>query len=1085
MAITLRISLALVLLQCVLSYVVFDNFKGAIRGNVKKQQSALVDALAHQLDEQIEQHLRLVEGIAKELPPQALADPSAAARFLELHREAPSVFDHGLLLVSREGELLADYPGNSVPSPGVEPAFRQYLKQLASQRKPGVSLPYLAAGGEPFVIFAAPVVGEDGAVRALLGGAVTLRNGSFLGNVAQARIGSAGYLYLVSRDRTILVHPDRDRVMKGDLAPGVNRLLDRAIAGFNDSGETVDANGVEVVASFKGLQTAPWVLGGKFPVQEAYAPLRSAISKLLLALSFTMLGSCVALFAIVRRLKAEMAKRAEAEDQSTLLLASVGEGVVGVDAAGVIYFVNKTALDQLGYDSAGEVAGRNARELFHQSSADCRNCDRHSCRIFSSFADGSSNHAENETLWRRDGSSFSTDLSCRPVWNGTTLAGAVITFKDVTEQKKTRERLRVQGAALEAAAISILITDSCHRILWVNRGFTRQTGYTLEEALGQQPVSLLSGCDNEELFRELGETLARKEPWHGEVISRRKDGTLYHEEVTITPVLDEEGEVTHFIGIMQDVSERRSSEEALRDSNLALEEANGKLRLAIERANELAVKAERASAAKSEFLANMSHEIRTPMNAIIGVGHLLRQTRLTEKQKDFLKTLTVSADALLGIIDDILDISKIEAGRLEIEQVRFEPQQVLGKILSLIRPKAEEKGIRVTSDLDHSVPSWLMGDPLRLGQILNNLLGNALKFTSAGEIAVRVRVLRRVPEGVELEFSVRDTGIGIREQDLAGLFEPFTQIDGSITRNYGGTGLGLAICRKLSRLMGGEIWCQSTPGLGSTFFFTLPFAAAAGGGTETPPRKPQEPARFHAEKVLLVEDNVFNQQVAVALLENAGLRVTVAGNGIEALQLVGAEQFDVVLMDIQMPMMDGLATAREIRRRGQGGAGIPIVAVSANASDQDVRESFAAGMNGHITKPYTPEVLYGVISRWLDEKRASRNARLDVEKAVRQIGGDRKLYRDLLGRFVEEYGEKGKELRRDVTAGNLLRASHLAHAIKGVAGVLAAMTLQSAAQDLESALKQEKGDLEPLLSRFDEELAATLERVREELGLDQ
>jgi CheY-like chemotaxis protein len=183
--------------------------------------------------------------------------------------------------------------------------------------------------------------------------------------------------------------------------------------------------------------------------------------------------------------------------------------------------------------------------------------------------------------------------------------------------------------------------------------------------------------------------------------------------------------------------------------------------------------------------------------------------------------------------------------------------------------------------------------------------------------------------------------------------------------------------------------------------------------------------------------------------------------------------------------MDGLATAREIRRRGQGGAGIPIVAVSANASDQDVRESFAAGMNGHITKPYTPEVLYGVISRWLDEKRASRNARLDVEKAVRQIGGDRKLYRDLLGRFVEEYGEKGKELRRDVTAGNLLRASHLAHAIKGVAGVLAAMTLQSAAQDLESALKQEKGDLEPLLSRFDEELAATLERVREELGLDQ
>jgi PAS domain S-box-containing protein len=805
----------------------------------------------------------------------------------------------------------------------------------------------------------------------------------------------------------------------------------------------------------------------------------------LLALCCTILGSCIVLHVIARRLKGEVAKRTEAEEQLSLLLASVGEGVLGVDAAGSIYFVNKTALRLLGYDSVDELVGKNARELMHRGSPDCPNCKRRKCRLFSCFAGGSPNHAENELVWRGDGSSFCADFSCMPVWNGPTLQGAVITFRDVSAQKKSRDRLRVQSAALEAAASSILITDMNHRILWVNRAFTAQTGYTLQESVGELPIALMAGGKDEELFRNLGETLARKEPWHGEVVSRRKDGTLYHEDVTITPVLDEAGEVFHFIGIMQDVSERKRSEEALRNGNLALEHANAKLLLAIERANELAVKAERANAAKSEFLANMSHEIRTPMNAIIGVGHLLRQTRLNDQQQDFLQTLTVSADALLGIINDILDLSKIEAGKLVLDQVRFAPKQVVGEVLSLVRQKAEEKGLRVSSDADDALPSWLMGDPLRLGQILNNLLSNALKFTSAGEIAVKVRVLRRVPEGVELEFSVRDTGIGIREQDQVNLFQPFTQVDGSITRNYGGTGLGLAICRELSALMGGEIWCQSTPGLGSTFFFTLPFAVAAGGGSEKLPREPQETSRFNGEHILLVEDNVFNQQVAMALLENAGLRVTLAGNGLEALQLVRAEQFDVVLMDIQMPVMDGLATAREIRKLGKGGGELPIVAISANASDQDVRESIAAGMNGHITKPYTPELLYGAISRWLKEKQARDGARLDVEKAIRQIGGDRKLYRDLLVRFVEEYGEKGKELRSDVGGGNLLRAAHQAHAIKGVAGVLAAKTLQAAAQKLESALKQEKRELEPLLSRFDDELAATLERVRAELGLDR
>ena len=824
---------------------------------------------------------------------------------------------------------------------------------------------------------------------------------------------------------------------------------------------------------------------------------------LLIALSCTMIGSCLALCFIGGRMRGEVARRAEAEDYAGLLLESVGEGVLGVNEAGIITFVNKAAVELLGYHSANELLGRDARESLHHGKPDCPKCERDRCLIYPVIASGTSRHSENESLWRKDRSSFVADFSCISVWSAARLRGAVLTFRDVSERREIQERLRLQGAALEAAANSILIADREDNILWVNESFTRVTGFSRQEAIGQKPHALLAGRHDEKLFRELAETIKSKKAWQGEMVTRRRDGALYDDEVTITPVLDEDGEITHFIGIMQDVTGRKRSEKALLKSNLALKYANEDLVRAKDRANELALKAERANEAKSEFLANMSHEIRTPMNAIIGVGNLLQYTELSTQQKDYLQTLDTSAELLLCIINDVLDFSKIEAGKLEISSIDFPAQEVVRDIVAVFAVRAEEKGIELRMEFDGAIPRRLVGDPQRLAQILNNLLGNALKFTRQGSIVLTVAIARRSAEGVELDFQVRDSGIGICAENQAQLFQPFTQLDGSITRTYGGTGLGLAICKQLTSLLGGGISCQSSPGAGSTFTFRLPFAVAVRQSAALLSSSAPGSLRFSGQRILVVEDNVFNQKVAVALLERGGLAVTVAGNGWEALVLIREEEFDLVLMDVQMPVMDGLTAAREIRKLEKPGAGaLPILAVSANAMPEDVKQSLAAGMNAHLTKPYNPEALYRSIGLWLGMKgndeggsapaqaggsapgdcgKKEMASRLDVETGIRQTGASRDLYLDLLGRFELEYSGKGEEIRREVGSGNVQQASRIAHSVKGIAGVLAAMPLHGAAQRMEAALGNGDRSVEPLLVAFEDELAATLVCVRQAL----
>ena len=534
-----------------------------------------------------------------------------------------------------------------------------------------------------------------------------------------------------------------------------------------------------------------------------------------------------------------------------------------------------------------------------------------------------------------------------------------------------------------------------------------------------------------------------------------------------------------------------------------MEETNRQLVQAIERANELALQAERANAAKSQFLANMSHEIRTPMHAIIGTCHLLAGTPLGPRQQGYLHAITGSSDSLLRIVNDVLDFSKIEAGMLSIEQVEFSLNGVVAEVCELFQASLEEKGLVLACHIDPSTPRQLLGDPLRLSQILKNLLGNAIKFTRRGGITLEVTPLSKAGDRVELGFTVRDTGIGIPAGDQEQLFQPFKQVDDSTTRSYGGTGLGLAICRQLATLMGGEIRCESSPGEGSCFSFRLPFSAASHGVLPAPGlERAPERLRFNGERVLLVEDNEIVQMMAQELLLDAGLEVTLAANGAEALDEVRGGSFDLILMDGQMPVMDGLTAIRAIRALEEQGQGrTAIVAVTANAMDQDVQASLAAGADGHLTKPFTPALLLSTISRWIapvveesggagagspprrEERRAAplQAECLDMEQGIRQIGGSRELYLNLLQRFAGDYSATPLALGVEIGRGNLAGAALMAHSVKEIAGVLAALPLEGAAAELERVLS---GGGEPVahpLARFGDQMIGVLAALPEEI----
>jgi TMAO reductase system sensor TorS len=417
---------------------------------------------------------------------------------------------------------------------------------------------------------------------------------------------------------------------------------------------------------------------------------------------------------------------------------------------------------------------------------------------------------------------------------------------------------------------------------------------------------------------------------------------------------------------------RQYLEQQVEERTVNLAGANRDLQQAIAEATTAKETAERASSAKSEFLARMSHEIRTPMNGVMGMSELLQGTELSARQRRMAQTITRSAEGLLEIINDILDFSKIEAGKLELETIEFALREIVEETIEILGVRAHAKGLELRCVIESSVPAAVRGDPVRLRQVLINLAGNAIKFTESGQVSVRVRALD--PQGA-LRFEVADTGIGISTEAQTQIFSAFSQADSFTTRKYGGTGLGLAICRQLVGLMGGEIGVHSTQNRGSTFWFEVRLAPAADPASTFVAAsgvRPDDAIRDDiipgsGPLVLLVEDNPVNREVAVGMLENLGYRTESAGNGMLALEAVSEAAYAAVLMDCQMPVMDGLTATAEIRRREArtGGPRLPIVALTANAMEGNRERCLAAGMDDFLSKPFSQLELGTMLKKWV------------------------------------------------------------------------------------------------------------------------
>ncbi len=640
-----------------------------------------------------------------------------------------------------------------------------------------------------------------------------------------------------------------------------------------------------------------------------------------------------------RRRQAEKAlRRKESELTSIFLVAPVGIGVV---LNRCITQVNTRLCEMTGY-AREELVGQNAR-LLYPTDQDFAYVGEEKYRQIQERGTGSV-----ETRWlRKDGRIIHVLLSSTPMQPGNLAAGVTFTALDISERLATERKIAAEAAYRRAlmnmASDGIAILNKEHRVIEANEAFARMLGYGMEE------VTALHTWDWEarypeasirEEFKDIAAIQARFETVH-----RRKDGSTYDAEVGASGAMI--GDEPMVITITRDVSGRKTMEKRLLEAKEAAEAANR---------------------AKSEFLAIMSHEIRTPLNGVLGMLQLLRGTALDREQGEFLDTALASSRHLNQILSDVLDLSSIESGKLHLRAAPFSLDSVVAPVLGAFEGPARDKGLRLSAEVDPALAGSLTGDAGRLRQILFNLVGNAVKYTARGEVRLEAYPLplRRPGVDLSLHLAVIDTGIGIPEERLKDIFEPFIQVETPYTRRQGGTGLGLSIVRRLVGFMGGSLSICSEPGHGSEIHVTLPLSRAQEGGRERVQTPLRDPGPL---RVLLVEDERVNRLAARRLLERLGHSVTEAQDGLTALERLADGRFDVVLMDIQMPGMDGLAATRILRedpvlqRRGR----VPVVALTAHVLAEDREQALAAGMDGYLAKPLELEDLRRELARVMEQ----------------------------------------------------------------------------------------------------------------------
>jgi two-component system sensor histidine kinase/response regulator len=685
---------------------------------------------------------------------------------------------------------------------------------------------------------------------------------------------------------------------------------------------------------------------------------------------------------------------------------------------------------------------------------------------------------------RADGSLFDTEVTLATM-NIAQKGVIYAVVRDITARKATENALRQLTADLEArvlqktadlqasylklrdtefamdsVGIGIHWVDSATgRFVHVNQFAAAILGYTCEELL-QLRVQDIDPHFQEAAFREINERICQLGFLKFETEQLRRDGTRIPVEMTVYHHPQPDG-TSRMISFMLDITERKRTEMALQEAKTL---------------------AESATAAKSAFLANMSHEIRTPLNAILGISYLMHQESLTAAQRSKLDKIEVSGRHLLSLINDILDLSKIEAGKLIINHDNFHLSSVLDNVASIIKDSALEKGLDLDLDPD-GVPVWLWGDATRLRQALLNFAGNAVKFTSQGAIHLRALLLEERAGQLQVRFEVADSGIGISPEQQAQLFQDFVQADGTTARQYGGTGLGLSLTLRLIELMGGKVGVESVAGHGSTFWFEVPLERGHGPIPVTRKVESQQAVEWglrthhRGTRILLAEDNEFNAEIVVELLHATGMDVTVAVDGREAVELARREVFALALMDMQMPRMTGLEATRQIRTLA-GWQAVPILALTANAFTDDRQACLDAGMNDVLTKPVEPPQLYAALQTWLSTEKKAATAKplsvgtsvqadhpavwehlaslngIDTDAGLRMLRGNQVKYIELLTRFAASMHGRIAQTRQHVDNGQQDEARLALHSIKGTAANLGLKALSAEAAQLETSMRE-------------------------------
>ncbi|KEA63765.1 diguanylate cyclase [Marinobacterium lacunae] len=731
----------------------------------------------------------------------------------------------------------------------------------------------------------------------------------------------------------------------------------------------------------------------------------------------------------------------------------MGEGLFVQNSEGRITFLNEAAERVLGV-TAQQALGQRAHELFHVH-VDGQGLPvlGELCPIVGATDQGRIFESEDEHFQRvSDQTLVPVQITSAPFSVEGEAAGSVTIFRDITRRKQEEAQRTLASVVFNNTIVGVVVTDAQERVLSLNQAFTSITGYTLNECVGRHIRFMKSGVHDEAFYTRMWTSITTDGYWQGEVWNRLKDGQVHVFLQSISAVRNEDGEVSHYVGVFSDITERKQHEEALKKA----------------RCEALA-----SAQAKSEFLANMSHEIRTPMNGVLGMIDLVLGSELSAEQRDFLSVARKSSRSLLTLLNSILDLAKYESGKFSPECINFALREMLDETLKLFTAQAQNKAVELSLAVDDAVPEHACGDPARIRQVLINLLDNAFKFTDAGQVMLTARVSGQDDRGFQLSLSVCDTGVGIAPDMQERIFDLFTQADGSITRRYGGTGLGLALCREIVTSLGGSLTVESEPNVGSTFSFTVhlesvlddadaPGAPGAGAATNT----------LAGLRVLLAEDNEVNRQVAIANLERLGCEVVAVVNGEEALERICREHFDIALMDCQMPRMDGRTATRKLRtlERETGQDYLPVIAMTAFVNADDIQRCFDAGMDAYLGKPFELDLLRALLAEYtrcesVDEAMVSSNAvetggpptlcRHTLDKLSELLDGE---IGEIIDAFIVQVPELLAKIDEGITADDRKSVSRAAHSLKGSTSNLGGSHLAALALELEKQAAQMNPD---------------------------